>query len=130
MYIYICNLWTVCPCLICDLLDGGCETERLRLILDIFDIRLDTNEGSDRGGYVFFETSSLPHLNEGLNTVSAMMESPLLSSTGNTFFSGIECCSILFTGIFFFLFHTLFLPRRMCCKVSTPVRSSFHELSN
>jgi len=46
--------------------------------------RLDTNEGSDRGGYVFFETSSLPHLNEGLNTVSAMMESPLLSSTGST----------------------------------------------
>ena len=46
--------------------------------------RRDANEKSEKGGYVFFETSTLPESTTGeeKNTVSAMMESPLLTSTG------------------------------------------------
>ena len=47
--------------------------------------RVDTTDDSQQGGYGLFETSTLPDTPEGSgrNTVSAMMESPLLSSTGS-----------------------------------------------
>lgn len=44
--------------------------------------RVDKTDGSLDGGYGFFETSTIPE-NIATNSVSAMMESPLLSSTGS-----------------------------------------------
>ena len=44
--------------------------------------RLDKTDGSLDGGYAFFETSTMPET-IATNSVSAMMESPLLSSTGS-----------------------------------------------
>jgi hypothetical protein len=52
----------------------------------LFLCRRDANEKTEKGGYVFFETSTLPETNsEDKNTVSAMMESPLLTSTGKKY---------------------------------------------
>ncbi len=45
--------------------------------------RTDTSVENENGGYVFFETSTLPQA-ESTNTVSAMIESPLLGTTGNS----------------------------------------------
>jgi len=45
--------------------------------------RIDDNEKNKQGGYVFFETSQLPNEPKAANTVSAMMSSPLLASTGS-----------------------------------------------
>ncbi|XP_023328229.1 MAM and LDL-receptor class A domain-containing protein 1 [Eurytemora carolleeae] len=44
--------------------------------------RTDTSVENENGGYVFFETSTLPQA-ESTNTVSAMIESPLLGTTGS-----------------------------------------------
>lgn len=38
--------------------------------------------GDDQGGYAFFETSTLPGESDGVNIGSAMLESPVLQSTG------------------------------------------------
>ena len=57
-------------------------------------LREDVNERSEEGGYAFFETSTLPfNTDDDINTVSAMMESPLLESTG--------CTSIQYTCIIY-----------------------------
>ena len=45
--------------------------------------RKDKNDDSLEGGYAFLETSSLPEEQDKPNQVSAMMESPLLTSTGS-----------------------------------------------
>lgn len=44
--------------------------------------RVDKTDGSIDGGYAFFETSTIPE-NVASNSISAMMESPLLTSTGS-----------------------------------------------
>lgn len=43
----------------------------------------DQTDGSSNGGYAFFETSQLPDVSEAANTVSAMLSSPILESTGS-----------------------------------------------
>ncbi|TRY70640.1 hypothetical protein TCAL_05946 [Tigriopus californicus] len=45
--------------------------------------RVDRNDNNDKGGYAFFETSQLPNSPKAQNTVSAMMASPKLESTGS-----------------------------------------------
>jgi len=50
--------------------------------------RKDKTDGNIDGGYTFFETSSLPEVKQNddedeINQVSAMLESPLLTSTGS-----------------------------------------------
>ena len=52
------------------------------IILEKIFFRTDGNSKNLQGGYVFFETSTLPHTVEGDNTVSAMIQSPQLTSTG------------------------------------------------
>ena len=44
---------------------------------------VDLSDNTAAGGYAFFETSQLPNKPEADNTVSAMMASPLLKSTGS-----------------------------------------------
>lgn len=44
----------------------------------------DQTDGTTNGGYAFFETSQLPNVPEAANTVSAMLLSPRLESTGST----------------------------------------------
>ncbi len=55
------------------------------IFLILVQFRRDATEKSEKGGYAFFETSTLPESASGeeKNTVSAMMESPLLTSTGS-----------------------------------------------
>jgi len=43
----------------------------------------DQTDGNKMGGYAFFETSQLPNSAEAANTVSAMLASPELESTGS-----------------------------------------------
>ena len=43
----------------------------------------DQTDGNKNGGYAFFETSQLPNVPEAANTVSAMLLSPTLESTGS-----------------------------------------------
>eukprot|EP00095_Tigriopus_kingsejongensis_P002562 snap_masked-scaffold309_size213625-processed-gene-1.10 protein:Tk02562 transcript:snap_masked-scaffold309_size213625-processed-gene-1.10-mRNA-1 annotation:"hypothetical protein G5I_00476" len=45
--------------------------------------RRDKNDNNNNGGYAFFETSQLPDSPKAQNTVSAMMASPSLESTGS-----------------------------------------------
>jgi len=45
--------------------------------------RKDVDLADDAGGYAFFETSQLPNSPKAANTVSAMMASPTLPSTGS-----------------------------------------------
>jgi hypothetical protein len=45
--------------------------------------RMDLNDNNDNGGYAFFETSQLPNSPKAANTVSAMIASPTLASTGS-----------------------------------------------
>lgn len=45
--------------------------------------RVDRNDNNNKGGYAFFETSQLPNSPKAQNTVSAMMASPPLESTGS-----------------------------------------------
>ena len=44
---------------------------------------MDQTDKNKAGGYAFFETSQLPNVPEAANTVSAMLTSPLLQSTGS-----------------------------------------------
>ena len=43
----------------------------------------DQTDGNKNGGYAFFETSQLANVPEAANTVSAMLLSPTLESTGS-----------------------------------------------
>ena len=43
----------------------------------------DQTDGNKNGGYAFFETSQLPDHPEAANTVSAMLTSPIMESTGS-----------------------------------------------
>lgn len=43
----------------------------------------DQTDGNTNGGYAFFETSQLPDVSVAANTVSAMLSSPILESTGS-----------------------------------------------
>ena len=43
----------------------------------------DQTDNNKNGGYAFFETSQLPNVAEAANTVSAMLLSPTLESTGS-----------------------------------------------
>ena len=45
--------------------------------------RKDKNDNNDQGGYAFFETSQLPNSPKARNTVSAMIASDTLESTGS-----------------------------------------------
>ena len=47
---------------------------------------LPRRKSSFAGGYAFFETSQLPNVVDASNTVSAMIISPVLESTGSTGF--------------------------------------------
>jgi len=45
--------------------------------------KMDQTDKNKMGGYAFFETSQLPNAPEAANTVSAMLKSPTLQSTGS-----------------------------------------------
>ena len=44
---------------------------------------MDKTDDNKSGGYAFFETSQLPNAPDAANTVSAMLTSPVLESTGS-----------------------------------------------
>ena len=56
--------------------------------------KVDQTDKNKMGGYAFFETSQLPNAPEAANTVSAMLTSPILQSTG----SKGHCVSFRYVG--------------------------------